>query len=165
MKATFLIFFAILLSVQSCKTCCKPFKIERTTHVEPSFRTDGFYYYTYEDGGKHFTPFLVFCNNGVVFGGIHAVGDSNDVYNKLNDSTFLANNKRLAFSWGIYNVHDNQLIYEKWTGGNWGGRYGTLQFNAEILNDTTLRFEQEQYGIMYFYPLTEKPDSTNPFIK
>ena len=68
------------------------------------------------------------------------------------------------FDWGIYNVSDSQLIIQKWVSGS-GGPYPTWTYTGTILNDTTISFENKHYGVMKFYPLEEKPDSTNLFIE
>lgn len=84
------------------------------------------------------------------------------------------------YSWGLFNVKNNEIKIERWTSAS-GGKYPTQMLIGEILNDTTIYFHTKigdypvGFGknkknvkineIYHFRQFSPKPDSTNIFIK
>lgn len=147
----------VFLSVLGCdKYAREDFSFERQDYTGVALNTDGFYYKQKDD------RFLVFFlyKNGVFHGGLfHQATNLKDLKNTISINSM----KDVPYLWGIFQVLNENLIIEKWESGT-GGPYPVFQMKAEILNDTTLLFDNSLYDTVYYHEFSPKPDSTNMWI-
>ena len=149
--------FITCISVYGCnKYAREDFSFERQNYIGSELSTDGFYYKKKDD------QYLVFFlyRNGVFYGGLfHHATNLEDLTNTIS----IKNVEDVPYLWGIYQVLNENLIVEKWESGT-GGPYPVYQMGAEIINDTTLLFDNSLYDTMYYHKYSPKPDSTNVWI-
>ncbi len=165
---------AVLLFFSGCK---KWFKDEELTIVRQSYngtelKLNGYYYHEKEGviGKTYF-----FYRNGVMLYGIgtDTLDDDLEKYDEWFISetflNFIKTNKR---RWGLFKIHDDSIVFERWVMAE--GGFPVLRFSGNIINDTTFRITKSEYphhGEMYerndvfhFHAFSPKPDSTNVFI-
>ncbi|MCC5918948.1 MAG: hypothetical protein JJU02_16645 [Cryomorphaceae bacterium] len=150
--------------------------LQQTPYLGDELRIDGFYYQTTNDG--EYTQVFFLHRNGVLQGGFSYSG--NDWEQKLKSDIESGEYHDLTLryktSWGLFEIEDSLILYEKWYSGTPGPRI-TAAREGKILNDTTfhiqwafyfdngqrvnIRERDERYHFREFSP---KPDSTNPFI-
>ena len=84
--------------------------------------------------------------------------------------------KNIKFFWGVFNIKNNQILYERWCPSE--PPYRTYVREGNIINDTTFVItklyrmvngkkteESELNEVYHFKQFSPKPDSTNKFIK
>lgn len=146
--------------------------LNRENYEGNQLRIDGYYYHEYYNPDKNMES-IVFFKNGVLsyFGG---GGKSfGEIENRLTNNELIEKLKGIKDCWGIFNVKNNIIKFERWYGGQ--GAKPVYVSEGVILNDTTFHItksyrsdgseiepEDQMYHFRQFSP---KPDSTNVFIK
>lgn len=176
-KKTLVLLFAVLL-FDSCvgflRGTDEPLTLMRRDNTSNNFKLNGYYYN--KDSANSYFGIYFFFENGV-FLRDPCVGQKIDVpLEKLDSALFdynfiLKNKMTHKYSWGAYQVKNNELIMEGWL-----CEYQCEVFNqvAHIVNDTLLKLDDINFkgkkstiftGIFQFRKFDFKPDSTNNFIK
>ncbi|MBQ3710679.1 MAG: hypothetical protein II887_08245 [Bacteroidales bacterium] len=177
MKKTLVIFLIIM--VLSC--CTKThstkddfFTIQKTPYIGDKLRIDGFFYQKWDNGAKYLN-ITFFYKNGVVFQG-NSAGHMSDLVEQAQQTLLNHDQKKNIKSfWGLFQVDDNKIIYERWEGSQLG--YLVYREEGVIINDTTFvmtEISRVNQGVKteikpiermyYFKEFSPKPDSTNVFI-
>ena len=150
--------------------------LQQTPYFGDELRIDGFYYRTTNDG--MYTKVFFMFNNGIIQGGFsYSGGDwEQKLESEIQSGAFQKLTLRYKTSWGLFEIEDSILRYEKWYPGTPGPRITAVR-EGTILNDTTFhiqrsfRFENgkrvnisERDELFHFRQFSPKPDSINPFI-
>jgi len=169
-KYLIILFFFIL---SSCWREDDLFRNKSENFIGDNLRIDGFYYSYYQ--GK-INNVVFFYRNGVSF---NIIGDGQDrtkpeeIQTLLRDVERMERYKTYKDLWGIFLVHGNNILIEKWTFAGLGWKTTVIE-SGTILNDTSFEItkrddfragSKEVYYEYFFYPYSPKPDSTNVFIK
>ena len=136
-----------------------------------NIRIDGYYYTQY----NNIYRIIFLYRNGVIFsGGDVYMMDILDYENKYIDGSFWTTKCKNKLYWGVYNITDEKIEYEKWYPAS-GGPLPSYINSGKIINDTTFVITksmrsngsnvQDEYDVYHFKKLSPKPDSTNKFIK
>jgi hypothetical protein len=135
-------------------------------------RTDGYYFVSKDSlvGSVYF-----FYRNGILreTGSLLSLNDFERFELLITTLEFDLKGKENKDCWGVFNIQDNVIKFERWYGGQ--GAKPAYVSEGVILNDTTfhitksyrsngteLKERDETYHFKQFSP---KPDSTNVFIK
>lgn len=178
MSKHFISYLLALLPLFFLTDCKKWFKDEEFTLIRQSFsgtelRVDGYYYY--DKDGVIFCSYFFYRNGVMVDGGASVSGSSNPIAfldSTFRKSYFAENIKKDKTCWGVFDIHNDSIVFERWI--NKQGGFPVLRFSGNIINDTTFRITRSEYphhGEMYerndvfhFHAFSPKPDSTNVFI-
>lgn len=148
--------------------------ISKTEVVGHQLRTDGFFFE--DDSEKERVRVFLLYRNGVFFDALsypYESASQNTLQLDLENSLL----KRSKSSWGLFRIDSNQIEIEQWR-SEINGCETTLYHYGEIIDDSTftiyrtesrtngdIRIVTEPNSSYRFRPLSEKPDSTNSFIK
>lgn len=135
-------------------------------------RIDG-YYYQEKDG--NFFSLYCFYKNGVILylgGGFTSV-QIISLEDRFKNGSFYHDIKNYKDYWGVFNIHQNNIMFEKWYPSSGGGLPAYIR-SGVILNDTAFLIsksirsktgeEKELNETYHFKQFSPKPDSTNVFI-
>lgn len=173
LKAFFIIAYIALLFMESCiKWEDEPLTIKKKPYEGLELRTDG-YYYNMEDDKIWYTYF--FYRNGVLLygAGTDTLDDNLDKYDEwFVSEAFLEYIKTNKRRWGLFEIHDDSIVFERWVMAE--GGFPVLRFSGNIIDDTTFIITRSEYPhqgdvynkneVFHFRSLSPKPDSTNTFI-
>ncbi len=160
---------AILLIIGMCITffpsCCDKdgrdsFSFERRDYLGFGLKTNGYFY----NKQNNVTRFIVINRNGVVFGGYGLEGGFLELEGHLR-SNRLNESYNLVYNWGVFEVISREIVYEKWVSSSGCDPYPVYTYTGEILNDTTIVFDNDLYDTMRFRQFSPKPDSVTRFIE
>ena len=176
MKTTVAIIFTLL----SLGGCDKWLKDEELTLVKEPYngnelRLDGYYYHS-DTSDNHIFDSYFFYRNGVVICGPGTPLNASDHFAYLEQGFaadyFAENNKRLKHRWGVFQIHDNKIVFERWAIAE--GSKPVIKYSGNIIDDTTFiitKCENPHTGEMFgkndtyhFRAFSPQPDSTNVFI-
>jgi hypothetical protein len=168
-KAMFKIYLLLLIiSVQSCLKD-DDLIIKRVDNNSKKIKLNGYYLETKFTHNPYF-----FYQNGVVFKySSRELKDSLLIEDGMTNEVNLSLLKKLKYSWGIYQIINNEILIERWYPGE--KPYDAFLTKGRILNDTTFVLtefsesdgsKKETINEIYrFRKFSPKPDSTNAFIK
>jgi len=157
--------FLIILGAMTSITCSRrALQTTRQDYLGTELRLDGVYY------NKPQKAHFFLYRNGVFFdGGTGFRGSVNDLMKFYSQKENYITAYQLPYAWGVFSIENNQILIEKWVSSDAFGIYTTTNFDGAIINDTTLLLNYPIKSIavdtFYFHKLSEKPDSTNTFIK
>ena len=173
LKVFLITVFMTLLFMESCiKWEDEPLTIVKKPYEGMELRTDG-YYFNMEDGKIWYTYFF-YRNGGLLYGaGTDTLDDNLDKYDDWFVSEafldYIKTNKR---RWGLFEIHDDSIVFERWVMAE--GGFPVLRFSGNIIDDTTFIITRSEYPhqgdaynkyeIFHFHAFSPKPDSTNMFI-
>ncbi len=175
MKINLTIIILLLLLTSSCIT--EKLKTQRTDYLTGEFETDGFYYTKPNKNNYYYAKCFVFYKNGVYFGDFGVGKSKNDIIEFLLDEESVKQSKDLAYSWGVFQVHNDTIIFEKWISSDAFGGYPTIKYygkviskekliiNFPVVSSTIKQPDNFKLDTLYFHRFEPKPDSTNVFIK
>ena len=175
MNMKFIIKYLIILFFFIFSSCWREddlLRNKREDFIGDNLRLDGFYY-SYDQGKINNVVF--FYRNGIYF---LVNGDGKERTSPEELNTLLTENhiewcQNRKHFWGIFLVHGNNILIEKWTFAGLGWKTTVIE-SGTILNDTSFEItkrddfragSKEVYYEYFFYPYSPKPDSTNVFIK
>lgn len=173
MKKTAYLF--ILLSLLSCKKCKElpddDLCSSRTWNNSTLLRTDGYYYFEYNNHSYRDIVFLY--QNGIfIDDGISGSENFDDEQQYLSDNSFYANYQNNKLKWGIYSIQDSSIVTERWYPSE--DYFPVYSRIGKIVNDSTFSVtqsfrcdgsdSQSENAIYHFKKFSPKPDSTNTFI-
>lgn len=161
----------IILSFFSCigdKYTDDKFVLNRTKYTGNQLKTDG-YYYSDVEGEDYYNLYVFYCNGVVLLPG---VSSNTDEYISGFANGF---NKKIKDFWGLFLIENNIIQIEYYRPKMIEGMPAYLE-TGEILNDTTFvitevkrsKDDSERRTInetYHFKQFSNKPDSTNNFIK
>jgi hypothetical protein len=141
--------------------------MQRMDYTGNELRTDGYYEHFFSEG-KSYGTFLY--RNGTILNIPGKEGDYSE--KRFFDPQFIEQIKGKKYSWSVFVINDEKIIIQGW-GDSGGGGMPTVTKYGNIINDTTFvltksivynkeRFMNEIYRFKQF---TNKPDSTNIYIK
>jgi hypothetical protein len=147
--------------------CAKPepLTMNRMPYNGNEIKIDGYYYVINSEG---LTPIYLY-RNGVIFLPGGSILSNFVDYEKSIPNIKNNNYHKTPYSWGIFEVTNNEIIIERWFIGS-GINYPSRVLKGEILNDTTfiiagLTEGNSNLSKFLFRQFSPKPDSTNNFIK
>ncbi len=142
----------------ACRPRLEALKLSKGRASPTGFRTDGFYF----NRPGHLCFF--FYENGVLRDGLFYPKGIESILAFNSDPIHLKNSQKLPYSWGIFEVHGQQIAFEKWISGD-GNQYPKIKFFGTVANDTTLLIDHPTTGLdtFYFLKMVNKPDSICPF--
>lgn len=152
-------------------------KTERVDFNSDKFKTSGFYYSNPNSKNYYYSRCYVFYKNGVFFENTLEANDKGEIKKFLLDRNKINLSRELPYSWGIFQVKGDSIIFEKWISTDEFGGYPTIIYYGKVINDQsillntpvikTLTKKPTEFKIdtLFFCPLLAKPDSTNKFIK
>ena len=167
-----------LLVLISILIACKKdeLSIRRTPCASTQLRLDGYYY---QKGG---TPerwkVFFFYRDGTVFGAFSFLATERlNVERELIDGTYSTTIKNEVSYWGLFEIDNSKIQFEKWYPVNAGPTQAYVHAGS-ILNDTTFIIEEvynmernkkkdyrKENSTFHFRFLNPKPDSTNNVLK
>jgi hypothetical protein len=171
------LFLLFLFGLISCRSCREKYDDElcstRQPNTQSPIRIDGYYTFSYNEGASE-TNYVLYQNG--IFLDPHLIPIPEGLtltqhIANLNVADQIKSNKH---NWGIYYfVGDSKMIFEKWfSGGNVNQVFRTV---CEITSDTSFKEiyssrcsgaeYKEEFAEYFFVPQTQKPDSTNEFVK
>ncbi len=160
--------------------CDKWLKDEELTLAKESYngnelRLDGYYYHS-DTSDNHIFDSYFFYRNGVVICSPGTPLNASDHFAFLEQGFvadyFTENNKRLKHRWGVFQIHDNSIVFERWAIAE--GSKPVVRCSGNIIDDTTFIITKSEYphigeeyqaaNVYHFRAFSPKPDSTNMFI-
>ena len=144
----------------------------KTPYTGNQLRIDG-YYYRNDNGVLNYL--YCFYRNGVVLylGSGYAYSDLPALEQKLKDGTYYNSVKNNKTCWGVYQIQNNNIKFDKWSTSSVGGM-PAYDYSGNIVNDTVFKITRvmrvnksdinqtlDEYD---FKHCLYKPDSTNSFI-
>lgn len=136
-------------------------------------RTDGIFIGQQLNGSVDtFRGEIILYRNGVMSGSVGSyhstIEEIIDYYENPENAGYHQGNKNMVYHWGVYEIKEDCIAIEKWLSqvGIW--KYQSARYSGRIVDSTSfvLKFPADGDSIRYhFYPLKNKPDSTNNFIK
>jgi hypothetical protein len=159
----------LVVSVQSCLKD-ENISLKKIENNSNKIRLDG-YFLTSDNFG--YSPYFLY-QNGVIFSWTFISSmDTLNYENQFSDKMLIEKIKWWKYSWGVYQIINNEILIERWYPGE--RPYDVFLTKGKILNDTTFILTEfsepdgskketinETYRFKKFSP---KPDSTNMFIK
>lgn len=146
--------------------------LPKTPYTGDELRTDG-YYYNMEDG-KIWSTYFFYRNGVLLYGaGTDTLDDNLDKYDDwFVSEAFLEYIKTNKRRWGLFEIHDDSIVFERWVMAE--GGFPVLRFSGNIIDDTTFIITRSEYPhqgdvynkneVFHFRHFSPKPDSTNIFI-
>lgn len=147
--------------------------LEKQPYIGNALRLDG-YYYNRLDNGRILDTYF-FYRDGTLLYGIGTEGLDNDLdkYDAwFADKEFLDFIRKDKYRWGLFQIHDDSIFFERWVIND--GGYPVGRFVCNILNDTTFFISSiesphsnevyPQNYMFHFHAFSPKPDSTNIFV-
>jgi hypothetical protein len=162
------LYVILLSSILIISSCCKrdsrdDFSFERIGYQGDDLKLEGYYLKRNLERENQFLVFFLF-RNGVFFGGsYHNAETIEDL-----DSVIIKNFNQatdVPFRWGIFQIEGVSIMIEKWVSSSDCESYPVNTYTGEILNDTTIIFDNELYDTMRFRLFSPKPDSSTRFIE
>lgn len=148
--------------------------LPKEDYTGSNLRTDG-YYYQFIDN-SYFRPIIFYRNGAVLFpGGSKSTLTEMDNY-ILNSFVKKQGYKNVIYWWGIFNIKEDYIVFEKWNASE--PPYKTNTSEGKVINDTTFIITGEYWFIdgvktdipvygtheYHFRRFSPKPDSTNTFM-
>jgi hypothetical protein len=157
-----------LLAYFSCEIFDENLTLEKKEYTGNELRIDGYYYFLSED--TDITALCFLYRNGVVItSGGFIPHDLEEIEKKIINRTFETKD-----NWGVFNIDNNNIQLERWIGST-GIKACLSKSTGYIKNDTTIHFTEIYYSetkkthsvdqIWHFKSFSNKPDSTNNYIK
>ena len=171
-----LLIFIVFNSCNMFETPDDELNLVRQNYKGDELRIDGYYYRNINIYNTIYYQMFFLYSNGVIFGGISTKETGLAEFEvKFADGTFYNNYSQFIYYWGLFEINNEKIIYEKWM-STWPP-YQAYTYEGEILNDTTFVIT-ESYRIVngeiteyevenktfHFKKFSPKPDSTNSFI-
>jgi len=172
-----LLLLLLLLSISSSSiiTCCsvlfsdEKLSIPRTDYKGNQLRVDG-YYYRHDDTNN--TLVLFPYRNGVMlFTRAFPSVDLSIVENEMIGEYSAIRKEKTR--WGVFTIMEKKIVYERWTSPT--ELVSVKKGTGYIENDTTFLITENYFSyngkkypvneVWHFKPFSNKPDSTNNFIK
>lgn len=171
----FLLVTLTLVIVIACSPVRKePLKMERMNYYGNEFNINGFYHWV--DTIDLLSPYVhcmyVFYQNGVFFSDcIYSNTSGKDIVFEflkneglIDGSSFGVlrppNAYKLSFLWGIYQVKNDNIYFEKWVSTPGWSPYKTIDGEFKILAKDIILVDRDTFQ---FVPLSPKPDSVSCF--
>ena len=151
--------------------------LERMNYTGNQLNIDGYYYGDADSNNSMpFANIYYLYRNGVFF-----TSEASDL-DKAEAGTITVDfenffGKTVKGAWGVFQINGNNIEIERWRSRTNGCEI-TIYERGDILNDSTFVINKREYrnngkaekvetpnSIFYFRSLTEKPDSTNNYIK
>ena len=166
---------SILLFMGGCGKWYKDGELvlEKQPYTGNALRLDGYYYNRLKDGRIWNTYF--YYRDGTMLFGIGTEGLDNDLdkyYAWFASEEFSDFLKKDKYRWGLFQIHDDSIFFERWVIDD--GGYPVGRFVGNIINDTTFFIstieypddneEYQQNHLFHFRAFSPKPDSTNIFV-
>jgi len=177
MKTTIL-FIIVSIFIVFMPCCNKLFpdeklSLQRVDYNGNELRIGGYYYCQEVTETHSITTVMFLYQNGVVLSsGSFSTIDLNDVEEELPDRYNLL--KKYKDGWGVFLVTDNNIEYEMWNAST-GYSLPIIKRKGYIENDTTFHITETYFSdskqtdykefIYHFKQFSNKPDSTNVYIK
>jgi hypothetical protein len=152
-------------------------KTERVDFKPEKFEISGFYYTQPDFKNKNLSRVYVFYNNGVFFGGFYISNGVEEIKKFFLDDKRVKAAKDLPYSWGVFQVNNDSIMFEKWISSDAFGGYPTVEYIGKIIDRerilintpkvySTIRTPTEfKVDTLYYYPFEFIPNNTNKFIK
>jgi hypothetical protein len=124
-------------------------------------KLNGFYY------NKIKKDYFILYESGIMYNGGGPYFSISHIHNLLNDSLVRKRAIKLPYCWGVYNIRNDSIFFERWRSGDSGGGYPVISYNGKIKDTSTIiirdnRKHKEARPLTYsFYPYHIKPDSIN----
>lgn len=148
--------------------------LSRSDYNGNQLRVDGYFYQ--ERDGYFYTMYCLYTNGMLLYlGGGFSQAEVIELEDRIRNGSFYASAKEFKNNWGVFNIENNTIKFEKWYAGD--PPLKAYVRAGEIINDTTfvinesyrmqggkkteVRAKAETYHFKAFSP---KPDSTNKFI-
>lgn len=160
-NALFFLFTTLLLT-----SCDKAFKDDELTmdkkpYLGNELKLNGYYYDINPNTNGIGEAVLLYRDGTMLFCG--GSGEEENPFdfidNLLASSDFINHAQAHKFYWGVFQINDTQLQYERWYQSDGGLPVGHSE--GTILNDSTFIVDDEVFHFRYYTP---KPDSLNDFI-
>jgi hypothetical protein len=174
------IIYILLISVflVSCKKDRhdEELNLQQIPYSGNELRIDGFYYQTIESTNS--TKVFFLYSNGIILGGFNYPGSNweSTLIEDVISGEYHNTSVRYKSSWGLYQIQDSTIIFEKWYSAS-PGWHEAFAREGTILNDTTFLIERafkfenggrtnvrEREELFRFREFSPKPSSANPFI-
>lgn len=169
----------LLLSLLTFNGCHKALSDDELTLNKKAYLGDKLklngYYYEINPNTNGISEALFLYRDGTMLccGGS---GDSEEPFafmeNLLGSPDFIEHAQAHKFYWGVFQIDDDAIQYERWYQGDGGLPAGRSEGN--ILNDSTFVIhkitmlgsgdESNENIVFHFHDYSPKPDSTNSFI-
>ena len=176
-----LILFMGVLVFVGCSTQLAPLIMRKIPYTENKLRIDGYYY---SDIDKEISDMAhniaIFYRDGFCFH-ILTQPKGQDILQYIEDDILLddcliSKLKNLPRQIGVFRIKNSGIEFEIWDGASMiGGIIGTFSYYGEIINDTTFIINNivyngnnkraSKYLTYHFKEFSQKPDSTNVFVK
>ena len=177
MKSKFLLIF-LIINLTSCLITEK-LKTQRIDFITGAFETDGYYYTKPNKNNSYSSRCYIFYRNGVFFGGFGVGKSKTDIEEFLLNKERVNQSRNLTYSWGVFQVHNDTIEFEKWRSSDAFGGYPTFTFHGKVINKKKLLIHYPgsivsqtekartvlKPDTLYYQYFNAKPDSTNNFIK
>ena len=144
--------------------------LQREPYNGSLLKLDGYYYQTYLDGKMVEIYFL--NKNGVIINAGAFEKTKLDFYEmKLSDSVFVNKLKDVKFNWGVFQIDEDNIKFERWYPSERPYRTGLRE--GRILNDSTFIIEKAissvgkeimKKEIYHFKKFAPKMDSITKYI-
>ena len=175
MKNTLLLLL-ILLSLNGCDKATKDDELTmaRQPYNGNELRLDGYYYEINPHTNGIGEALLLYRDGTMLLCG--GSGENSDPFgymdNLLASPDFIEHAKQHAFYWGVFQINDRAIRYERWYQGDGGLPVGRSEGNITndppfVINKITMLNtgnETAENIVFHFRHYTPKPDSTNQFI-
>ena len=173
-----IVFYFLLLVF--CLSCEEPviFKddelsLPKQEYTGKELKIDGYYYIKFNN---IFEVFFLYKDGIITYAGTIPIEDLSEREKRFQNGEFYNHIKNIKFFWGVFNIKNNQILYERWCPSE--PPYRTYVREGNIINDTTFVItklfrmvngkkteESELNEVYHFKQFSPKPDSTNKFIK
>lgn len=116
---------------------------------------------------KDLKAFFILFSNGLCHFFLNWSGNTESVIDYLGKNNQLRNDSPIG--WGVFDIQGDTIDMAHWRVMDYSIEYNRLEIQGKILDSETIVIEKgwgfENETVFHFYPLKNKPDSTNRFIK
>lgn len=167
-----LFFISLIFIILSCSTVnVVPLELERVDNKGNKIKLDGFYFQDYKNDldETYAYSFIFFYKNGVFLSKLIYGNDFSNLLSFLSNDGLIhgvendagpPNVYRLPFHWGIYQINDIEIIFERWISTPGWRPYETTTGKMKILDMNTLLIQNDT---LKYYHYKSKPDSVSCF--
>ena len=144
-------------------------KINQIKNIDRvGLKVDGVYIGEHTDDRKNgVKSFFILYNDGLCYFIVNWSDVSAESIVSYLENNSLSNDSPIG--WGVFDIHSNTIHIANWQVMKSTIEYNRLTLNGKILDSETTVIEKgwgfENETAFHFYPLKNKPDSTNRFIK
>lgn len=130
-------------------------------------RVDGVYIGEHKDGAK---AFFVLFNDGLCYLNRRTTASLDTLfYSSTVHEDIRFSSQDSPIGWGGYDIENNIINIIFWSVVQSTIEYNRVEWSGRVMNNETIAIEKgwgiDHETIFNFYPLKNKPDSTNRFIK